>query len=260
MQIDARKEWPIESYMQCWKLFRRMSDENKQTAMHLLARRHWPHRDALTILDVGCGDGLLLQAIIHLNEGSVAEVRLLDPDEVFLRQALEHITETDVVNKVRRFVGRAEHCFTAACPGVTVVLALHVVYLMGEGEFAGMLGALPPGIPLYVVLDTPGSIFTCLWKKTAERYRDRSASAHRIIEELDPVKFHVGYSTLTSSLSDPLTIKQRTVRDSILSILCYSDVSRMTSETLAWVEQQIQKHTIDGRIVCESACYEVVRL
>ena len=46
----------MATYMAAWKTFRRLSDENRATARHLLSRPRWPHRDGIKICDIGCGE------------------------------------------------------------------------------------------------------------------------------------------------------------------------------------------------------------
>lgn len=261
MPTDARQEWPMRSYMHSWKLFRRMSDENEKTALHLLSRKHWPRDcDDAIILDVGCGDGLLVQRIVHLSEKPIAEVRLLDPDAEFLRQAEAHITETGIVACVTTHLAAAEVRFAAISPGAHVILAVHVGYLMQNGAFEAMLHQLPARIPLYVILDTPDSVFSALWERTAAKYWERSANVHRIVESLSPGQFEISHSTLTSCLSNPLEHKQVAIKEAVLSILCYKEVSKMSAEDRDWVEDVVKQHSVGDYVVCDSDCYEIVKL
>jgi hypothetical protein len=235
MEYEPRNEWPMGSYKHSWKLFRRMSNENEVTAEHLLSRPSWPRVAGVVLVDVGCGDGLVTQQIVHLSDCSVAEVRLLDPDATFLQEAKQHIQETGIVTDVKTFLGPAELNLPEHYQGANVVLAVHVVYLMQDGAFESMLSTLPRRVPMYVVLDTPDSVFAKLWKETAPKYWQRSSNAHAILDRLSRGEYAVNYSTISSRLDSPLDHSQPAIRNSILSILCYADYDGMAEEQQGWV-------------------------
>lgn len=250
------------SYMHSWKLFRVMSNENKVTADHLLSRPFWPRNEDLVLVDVGCGDGRLTEQIVlgHGRCRLVSEVRLLDPDPEFLAEARQHLTETGIVTNVNTFLGPAEDNLARHYSGSNVILAVHVVYLMQDGAFETMLDALPPGVPMYVVLDTPYSVFTTLWKNTAPKYYERSRKTHETIKHLAADKYSTDYTTISSRIDNPLHIPHEIVRNSILSMLCYSEVGSMPAEQREWVETQVAAKAVGEHIRCESACYEITKL
>ena len=260
MPYEPRQEWPMGSYKNTWRLFRRMSNENDVTAEHLISRSHWPRVKNLALLDIGCGDGLLTERIVLRSKKPVAEVRLLDPDKDFLGEAKAHITETGVVTNVKCRQGLAEDNLPECCRGVHAILAVHVVYLMRNGAFKRLIDFLPKGIPLYVVLDTPDSVFSKLWKKTAKKYASRSAKVHEALSDLPADQFEINFSTITSYLDSPLHQEQPGIKESVLSLLCYAEMQSLPTTTRRWVQQQVRDYTVGDHVHCESACYEIVKL
>lgn len=254
-----RDEWPMDIYMSSWKLFRCMSDENKETAKHLIKRKKWPKHNSVNILDIGCGDGLLIKQIITQCPNTINEVRLLDPDEELLREAYLHITEIDVVKSIHTYLNKIEQKVPECYEKVNVILAVHVIYLLKEESFRKMLEELPENIPIYIVLDKPNSIFTRLWKETARKYYSRSIKTHKIIEKLPSHKYSIKKSSINSCLDNPLNIDRAEIRDSILSLLCYADVRDMSTQEHNKVREEIIKVMVDGKVMCESACYEIIR-
>jgi hypothetical protein len=123
-----------------------------------------------------------------------------------------------------------------------------------------MLTGLEKGVPLYVILDAPDSVFSTLWERTAKKYWMRSANVHTVIGGLPKNEFEINHSTVTSSLANPWDHKQPAITESILSILCYKETSSMSPEERAWVEREVQKHLVSDQIVCDSDCYEIIRV
>jgi len=258
MDYNPRDEWPMLSYASDWKTFRRLSDENVETALHLISREHWPRASGLIITDIGCGDGLLTQQIILKTPGTVSEVRLIDPDADFLAEAKRHLSETtsEPPNIVDIQEG-AEALQPVDLLDVKVVLAVHVVYLMRSQVFDTILKALPAGVPLYVVLDEPASVFSRLWSTFAKKYLRRSKETHTKIASLKEEGYVVEHSTITSHIDNPLA-QRRDVKDAILSILCYTDMRDVSGEEYEIAEAEVSKSVAGQRLLCESACYEII--
>ena len=252
-----RAEWPMASYMASWKLFRQVSDENEVTAQHILSCPAWPTEQAISILDVGCGNGHVVGRILALCMNGVANVRLLDPDEELLSEAYKHILETRVTDDVITHLGSVSRYIPDVYEGVDVVLAIHVAYLMEPSEFGQMMAALPKGVTTYVVLDRPDSVFSRLWEVTAPKYHGRSVQAHKTLGALPP-GFNVEHSVIASHIQNPLA-RRRQVMESLLSLLCYTDYTSLDAQSRKGVEGILREHTRDGVVTCESSCYEVVR-
>ncbi|KKL52176.1 hypothetical protein LCGC14_2288120 [marine sediment metagenome] len=258
MPDNPRCEWPMTSYESVWKCFRRLSDENVATALHLIARPHWPRTSGLTIADVGCGDGLLTQQIVLHSPGTVSEVRLIDPDAGFLEEATRQLTDTpDSIKVIARQHG-VESLEDEDFLDVSVVLAVHVVYLMRDGAFDIAVRQLPVGVPLYVVLDEPNSVFSRLWGMFSTKYLQRSKTTHERIARLPEDGFTVDRTTITSHIDNPLAQRQD-IKDAILSILCYADARDFSAEEYEAAEAEIRKSLVGQQLHCESVCYEIVR-
>ena len=143
MKPSFRNEWPMDSYISSWKLFRHMSDENTQTARHILTRDSWPKHNDISILDIGCGDGLLIKQIITKSKDAISKVYLLDPDQELINQAHLHVTEISIVDNVHVFLNKIEEKVPDCYENVDVILAVHVAYLLPENSFIEMINKLP---------------------------------------------------------------------------------------------------------------------
>lgn len=259
MNYNAKEIWPMLSYESAWKCFRRLSDENIETALHLISRQYWPHTSDLIISDIGCGDGLLTQQIVLKVPVTVSEIRLIDPDVHFLREAFQHLSEISESPKITLKEAGAESLGPADLLDVDVVLAVHVVYLMNSDGFNNILEVMPSNVPLYVVLDEPSSIFSRLWAMCAHKYLKRSEETHKKIASLANNGYRINRSSITSHIDNPL-VQREDVKDALLSILCYTDVKDFSQEEYEKVETEISKSIAGQRLLCESACYEIIRL
>lgn len=255
---NPRQEWPMPSYMQAWKAFRQMSDENHETALHLLSRPSWPTVDKTVITDVGCGDGMLVQQVVLHSKSEISEVRLYDPDREFLAEAERRLTETPCELQIKASTAFAEDIRSADLRGSHAILAVHVVYLMQEDGLAALLRELPIGTPLYIVLDQPHSVFSRLWRGTAPKYFERSRKTHQLVARLPRDTYGIEQSVITSHLQNPL-VQRRDIRDAVLSILCYADVQDMEKDDYDSVQKEIARCTVGSHVLCESTCYEIVR-
>lgn len=259
MDYNPKDEWPMLSYASAWKSFRRLSNENTETALHLISRQNWPRESDLIITDIGCGDGLLTQQILLNAPGTVSEVRLLDPDATFLTEAKQHLSETDDTVTIETLHDGAESIEQSDLFDVNVVLAVHVVYLMRSHIFDRIIEALPAQVPLYVVLDEPHSVFSRLWERFACKYLQRSRETHSGIAELKEQGYSIKRSTIISKIHNPLA-QRPDVKDALMSILCYSDVRDFSDEEYNTAEFEISKSVAGQELLCESSCYEIIRL
>lgn len=250
----------MDTYMAAWKTFRRISDENRATAEHLVCRGRWPRRDALAVVDVGCGDGRLLEEVLLRSTSRIDEAQLIDPDLDLLNEAANTIQQTGLVQRAVRIHGGAEECFAREAKNADVILLVHVVYLLEPGVLEHLIGECPPNVPLYVVLDATDSVFTALWERTAPKYHARALAAHETIRALPRERYQIEQSVIASTIADPLANPRRDVRDSLLSILSYSSVSPATPADLReWIESTLRERTEQGVVRCASSCYEIVR-
>ena len=258
MQPSSRHEWPMDVYLSAWKTFRRLSNENAATAEHLIQQPKWPTTDGIRVVDIGCGDGRLLETILLQNPTEVNSAVLIDPDIELLNEASACVR--DKVRDIETLCAGVEETFASKTRNADVVLLVHVVYLLRNGTLKRALEACPPTIPLYIVLDAEDSVFTSLWHRTAPKYHARALAAHRTVQNLASDQFSVAETTIDSTIRDPLARRRTDIRDALLSILTYSDVSADTETSLRhWIEKTLRDRTHDGEVRCRSTCYEIVR-
>lgn len=264
MGTSVRHEWPMGCYLEAWKLFRDVSNENEETADQLVTMSKWPTNDNYQILDIGSGDGLLLKRIVTQSPTRVGHVRLLDPDKELMDQAVSNLEERLASYQISFYLSKIEDRIPTSLQDVDVILAVHIVYLLPPESFKNLLTELPFKIPFYVVLDNENSIFSRLWKKTAPKYYERAIAAHQLIKQLPRDRFKVVRTSVTSLLTNPLSYPRKRIdlKNLILSILCYTDVRDRPQQELHYIENEIQKSVspANNRLRCASDCYEIVRI
>lgn len=250
----------MAAYMEAWKTFRLLSNENEVTATHLVSQPGWPLRDGCVICDLGCGDGRLLESIVIRSPATVAEARLVDPDADLLFEAGHRLTETGLLSTVQTVFGAAEDVFQRCAEGIDVALMAHVVYLMPNEAVQRVFEMCPTNAPLFVILDAPDSVFTSLWRHTAPKYHARAMAAHETISSLDAAEFSVAQTTVTSRIDDPLELPRTDVQNAILSLLCYAPVeSIVTKQVRSVIETTLHNFKQRGAILCRSSCYQIER-
>lgn len=258
--IDSRAEWPMESYMSAWRLFRRLSDESQVTAEHIISRKLWPHHlPDLRIADLGCGDGRVLEALILSSPKPVRAAHLVDINSELLEHAEYRIKGLELVDNVMTSCKSAGDAILDIANHIDAALAVHLVYLLKEHELQELFSRITAGIPLFIVMDQPSSVFTKLWERTAPKYYNRSLDAHRIISTLSKEKYAVEKTEFGTHLTNPLNLRED-IRDSVLSLLCYKEIRDLDQETRSWVKNVISAHSTTERVVCDCVCYELIRL
>ena len=253
-------KFPSSSYPSSWRIFRTSSDENSVTAQHLAVRPSWPKLNSIKLLDIGAGDGLLANEIVKTVE-EVDVLTLIDPFQEWLSLAainLKPLLDAKIIDSFHTIDKSIQESLSEVNGSYDVFLLVHVVYFLQQDTLREIIEALPKNKPLYVVLDEPNSVFSRIWAKTKPSYLDRAKKAHELINEL-PDSFRVERSNITSHLSDPLKRKEK-VRDSLLSILSYSDFECLSNEEQDFVVQQVKNSCIGDRVHCESACYEILKI
>ena len=256
MNATSRHQWPMDTYLAAWKTFRRLSNENKVTAEHIVKRPHWPDHSEQVLIDVGCGDGKLLEEILLVDQ-CVREVRLIDPDCELLSEAEKCLKKR--VPNTRPHLKGIEAILPVDVEGASCLTVVHVVYLVEKEVVRSLFEVQPLEVPMYLVLDHPESIFTSLWERTAPHYHQCAAEAHELIKGL-PDSFEVNETEIQSTIRNPLSVKPADVRDVILSFLTYSDVGPSTDPNRKkWIEHSIDKRLNGDKLHCVSSCYEIIR-
>ena len=248
----------MPEYVRAWKFFRDNADENEVTAKFLLNRPSWPHKAGLDICDLGCGDGRLVSEVLA-RCGDIQKVRLVDPDNDLLTEA-ESLIE-------RRFPGR--HLIASLnsvregwpkCAGdADVILGVHLVYLLEEDELQSLIHDRPKRAVTYIVLDAPTSVFTELWKWTADKYSRRAKLAHTELCKYLGFSAPPQEAAIRSRIPKKL-LSDHELSDWLLSILCYRNMlSDVPADLRRKVKEIIERHTDKtGEFVeCECVCYEL---
>ena len=255
---DKKIDFPMtrERYLSTWKVFRSISDENIITANHILSLPSWDQVN--TILDLGCGDGLITKSIVLKSPEQVDKVILVDPDKEMLDEAYIHLTEIGIVPDVERVSSKFEDCVNKYIAQTDIVLAVHLVYLITPESFRVLIDSLPVGKKMILVLDHEGSVFTKLWKHTAPKYAHRSAYVRKYLDNISS-DYSIQRSVITSKIINPL--KQRPdIKDAILSLMCYSDYSLMGVNSRQFVDACVASNVTGRFVECASACYEIFKL
>lgn len=251
----------MPEYMAAWQTFRDHSDEDRATVIHLLNSSSWPNRGSLVICDIGCGDGRIIEKIL-LNDFikmHVHEVRLVDPDGDLLAQAKKSVDRTQKVRQVVPLKKYARDVWPSCAVGADVVLAIHVAYLMPNGELSRLLAERPKSTSLLVVLDSPDSVFTELWAETAPKYYQRVIKAHDTLSRYLGADAPKRTSFITARIPRVI-LRQRHHADWVLSILCYRNMRKGVDRQIRHkVDTILEKHmdSTGENIVCKSVCYEI---
>lgn len=249
--------WPMANYLEAWKTFRSLGNEPDATASHVTSLTTWPSRDRLRILDIGCGDGGMIAAFVQRIRSASMAI-LLDPEDGMLSEAaqrLENIRcEVDIISRV----GSADEEGIILAQDADVGLAIHVVYLLPHARFRAFVQNWPSGIPLFVVLDAPNSVFAELWQQSAQDYAARSARVHQYLADEANHGLTVRRTDFSTRVANPFEL-ETAVRSLVLSLLCYCDYDQLPRGKKIEVEQLIRKHAEGSEIVCACTCYELLR-
>jgi SAM-dependent methyltransferase len=248
----------MANYLAAWKTFRRLGNEPQATAAHVLARARWPAEDDVRVLDIGCGDGRMLEAFLLQAGRRIATATLLDPDPTLLDEAARELGGLGLSVEVRAEVGVADRQGLELAENHDVGLGIHLVYLMAHNRFRALVNHWPVDKPLYIVLDAPDSVFTELWSETAPDFALRAKQVHRYLSGEANGKLSVTRSDFITRVANPFDLPAP-IRNLVLSLLCYCDFDELGETGQEKVEAVINSHTRDGHVECACACYELVR-
>jgi SAM-dependent methyltransferase len=248
----------MANYLAAWKTFRRVGNEPEATAEHILGRQRWPKKSQLSVLDVGCGDGRMLEAFILRAKPPLAKVVLLDPDQHLLNEAKLEIEALGTNCNVATVRGAAETKGVKWARKTDAGLAIHVAYLMPHSAFFSFVENWPARVPLYVVLDAPTSVFSELWTKTAPEYSARAARVHSYLGKEAKTRLNVRSSEFATRVANPHALSEN-VRDLVLSLLCYTEYTRLSPAVRGHVKRTLMKHADGDEINCKCSCYEILK-
>jgi len=254
--------WPSDVYIASWKEFRSNSDENKVTAKSILQSSYWPKiARKLKVLDLGCGDGVLLKNFLLNDTDTIGSVTLIDPDSDLLEEAKkcfgdayrEHCDFDFILGQL------SDESSIALANKHDAIIIAHVTYLLNQQKsLLDFLLNIKANTPSFIVLDEENSIFTSLWKKTAPEFYSRVLECHEMLKGLDDTMFEVGSFEIKSNLANPFD-QHLGARDSILSHLTYSNYTEADALERDFVKSTIQENLIPDGLTCTSICYVVKR-
>ena len=251
--------WPMSSYLSAWRTFRALSDEPQRTAEHVVAQPAWPTRSSLRILDLGCGDGLMVQAFLLSLGQTVARALLLDPDNELLGEAAARLGELALKAVIEPRLGGLEDQAAVLARQVDVGLAIHVVYLVEPEQFQQVVKRWPAGVPLYVVIDAPDSVFSKVWRYTAPEFAARTQAAHRYLSSgSDGQSVSVRQTRFSTRVANPFSLSEE-VAEHVFSLISYAEFSKLSAENRERTQQIIREHADGKQLVCTCSCYEIVR-
>jgi SAM-dependent methyltransferase len=258
VQVD-RSEWPLPAYIEAWKAFRSVSNEAEEIAKHLIRQKWNPQKTPINILDVGTGDGVLLEKILLFCNTAVRDVYAIDPNPAFLAEARSHLAHVGIGGKLHLIKDRIENVHRDIISDSDVAIFSHVVYLAGAEALMGTLRNLRPGSCCYAVFDAEDSIFSRLWQRTAApEYLVRVQDARRKIEGLSGKDWIVQKTTIVTQVTNPCGLRPG-ISEQVKSLLCYAEVTDMDHDTLTWANDEIEKAGRLGHLRCSSDCYEIIR-
>ncbi|MCU7838872.1 MAG: class I SAM-dependent methyltransferase [Candidatus Thiodiazotropha sp. (ex Troendleina suluensis)] len=249
-------EFPSDVYIDSWKAFRCESDEDDRVATYILDSQFWPSKSDIRILDVGCGDGRIINRLMsYCDLGSVV---LVDPDQQLLADAKVLVTgkgkgaHVEAVNSV---IGK--DLLEEVGVDHDVIIIVHMLYLIKDKEeFLGFLDALPGGSRVFVVIDLEKSIFSTLWKVTAPKYYNRVVEYHEVINDLNSELYSVTFGEITSSIPNPLALSL-VVSERVVSHMGYFNFADQEYHMRENVKDILRKSLRGDRIYCYSACYHI---
>jgi hypothetical protein len=248
----------MPEYLKAWRLFRANSDENQTTANFILGRSSWPRNTNLELCDLGCGDAHLLAEMLARTE-QIQKVRLVDPDDDLLNEAQSVIEQRFPSRNIVALLHSVRDGWPKCAGDAHAILAVHLVYLLEGDELASLVHNRPKKAVTYIVLDAPTSVFTELWKWTADKYYRRAKLAHTELCNYLGVAAPPQDSRICSRIGKKL-LTDHELSDWLLSILCYRNMLTDVPNNLrAEVDAIIERHTDEtGEFVeCESVCYEL---
>ena len=189
---------------------------------------------------------------------SVSRVVLLDPEDGVLSEAAREIGALESRAEVLTHIGSADEEAIVLAREADVGLAVHVVYLLPHARFRSFVQHWPPDVPLYVVLDSPNSVFSALWKHTAQDFAARSARVHEYLAGEANHGLLIRRTEFATRVANPFEL-EATIRNLVLSLLCYCDYDDLPQGKKVEVEQVIRQHAEGNEVACACTCYELLR-
>lgn len=254
---DRRLGYPMPSYIAAWKTYRTLSNEDdviaKRLAQAIVIDRHHSK-----ILDIGPGDGrVLVRLLIRLND-TPDKVTFVEPNDEFFVETSRAVHYADFTRELVPLNGKLMECTAEQIASHDIIICTHTAYFLSDCEMDMLLDLVRAGAKMYLVIDHPESVFSRLWQRTAPRFYERVKKHLAKIRALPANDFQISETVITAETSDPILLRP-SVRNLVMSMLCYADVEDMHNEELASVQHTISSMAHEGRISCDSLFIEISR-
>lgn len=239
---------PFDDYTLHWRLFRCMSNENEVFANAIMNCSLYKNSNQTTVVDIGTGDGDIVQRMIKKTKNK--KFVLVDPSEEYLS-----IAKLSTMG----YEDRVEYVNTKLLEMPTrpnaLYLAIHMIYLLSEEEIDLLLDLPNESFGLILIVDSPESVFSKLWKVCAPKYYKKCEYFHASLK-----KKH-RYKTITQITSYVLSPYKYRIDDltkrAMLSTMCYCDWSTLSSDQKRTAQSIISHNNNNEIITCISNLIEI---
>lgn len=142
-------------------------------------------------------------------------------------------------------------------PPNALCLAIHVIYLLEMKAIDDLIALPEKGTDLIVVLDSPDSVFSQVWEKTAPDYLKK---CEYVIDGITrKYQGHVYDEVVCSQVLKPSERMDRQIRLAVLSTICYRKYDEMNEALKAHTLNVLDSHTNEAgtAIDCRSLMLSV---
>lgn len=239
---------PFDAYTLHWRLFRCMSNENEVFANAVLNCKLFKNSNQSTIIDVGTGDGAVIQRVIK-NTNSKNFV-LIDPSDEYL--TIAKLLTAEYANRIRyekiKFIEMQTY-------PKALYLAIHMIYLLSEKEIELLLELPFKGFDLILIVDSPESIFSQLWNVCAKDYYKKCEYFYTQLKKMHKTK---NITEIKSKVLSPFKSRiDGNTRIAMLSTMCYCDWKSLSDKQKEIAQSIINNYNQNDIIDCRSNLIEI---
>ncbi len=203
--------------------------------------------------EIGLGFYLKPISFVQLN------VKFVEPNKELINDAQNHLLNYKQIKYFTKDIFKLDH--KKEFKNVDLFLILHVLYLLEEKSLTKLIELIPKNKPIIIVTDDRNSLFSDCWNITAHKYSFRSNKIHDEIENLKNshlIKFKK--TSFKTYLKNPFKVDRADLRESLLSMITYSEFSKLPDDSKIEISKIFNKYTEGELVECNSACYEIVKI